>query len=101
MGPAIGALAAVETAMVVVNAETGIQLATDRMLKWAAKRNLCRMIVVNKIDAENADLPALIERIRAAVGKECLPLNLTAQGGKEEVDCVFNPDGEADFSSVK
>jgi len=23
------------------------------MLKWAAKRNLCRMIVINRIDAEN------------------------------------------------
>src|SRR3989441_10491563 len=101
MGQAIGALAAVETAVVVINAETGVQLATDRMLKWAAKRNLCRMIVVNKIDAENADLPALVERIRAAVGKECLPINLPARDGKEVVDCFFNPDGEADFSSVK
>jgi elongation factor G len=101
MGQAIGALAAVETAVVVVNAETGVQLATDRMLKWAAKRNLCRMIVVNRIDAENADLPALLERIRAAVGKECLPINLPSKGGKEVVDCFFNPDGEADFSSVK
>jgi len=101
MGQAIGALAAVETAVVVINAETGVQLATDRMLKWAAKRQLCRMIVVNRIDAENADLPAMIERIRAAVGKECLPINLPARDGKEVVDCFFNPDGEADFSSVK
>ena len=101
MGQAIGALAAVETAMVVVNAETGIQLATDRMLKWAAKRNLCRMIVINRIDAENADLPAILARIQQAVGKECLPINLPSKGGKDVVDCFFNPDGEADFSSVK
>ncbi len=101
MGQALGALAAVETAVIVVNAETGIQLATDRMLKWAAKRDLCRMIVVNRIDAENADLPALLERIRQAVGKECLPINLPAKGGTDVVDCFFNPDGEADFSSVK
>jgi elongation factor G len=101
MGQAIGALAAVETAMVVVNAETGIQLATDRMLKWAAKRNLCRMIVINRIDAENADLPAVLARIQQAVGKECLPINLPSKGGKDVVDCFFNPDGEADFSSVK
>jgi len=101
MGQAVGALAAVETAVVVVNAETGIQLATDRMLKWAAKRGLCRMIVVNRIDAENADLPALLERIRQSVGKECLPINLPAKGGTAVVDCFFNPDGEADFSSVK
>ena len=101
MGQAIGALAAVETAAVVVNAETGLQLATDRMLKWAAKRNLCRMIVVNKIDAPNVDLPGLLARIQQAVGKECLPINLPAKGGKDVVDCFFNPDGEADFSSVK
>src|SRR5438094_672219 len=101
MGQAIGALAAVETAVIVVNAETGIQLATDRMLKWAAKRNLCRMIVINRIDAENADLPAILSRIQQAVGRECLPINLPAKGGKDVVDCFFNPDGEADFSSVK
>jgi len=101
MGQAIGALAAVETAVVVVNAETGIQLATDRMLKWAAKRNLCRMIVINRIDAENADLESMLERIQQAVGRECLPINLPSNGGKDVVDCFFSPDGEADFSSVK
>ncbi len=101
MGQAIGALAAVETAVIVVNAETGIQLATDRMLKWAAKRNLCRMIVINRIDAENADLETMLARIQQSVGKQCLPINLPAKGGKDVVDCFFNPDGEADFSSVK
>src|SRR6267378_954768 len=94
MGQAIGALAAVETAVIVVNAETGIQLATDRMLKWAAKRNLCRMIVINRIDAENADLEAMLARIQQAVGKQCLPINLPAKGGTDVVDCFFNPDGE-------
>ena len=101
MGQAIGALAAVETAVVVINAETGVQLATDRMLQWAAKRNLCRMIVVNRIDAENADLESLLARIQQAVGKECLPINLPAKGATDVVDCFFNPDGEADFSSVE
>ncbi len=101
MGQAIGALAAVETAVVVVNAETGIQLATDRMLKWAAKRNLCRMIVINRIDAENADLESMLERIQQAVGRACLPINLPSSGGKDVVDCFFSPEGEADFSSVE
>jgi elongation factor G len=100
MGQAVGALAAVETAAVVVNAETGIQLATDRMLKWAAKRGLCRMIVVNRIDAENVDLPGLLGRIQQSVGRECLPINLPAKRGTDVVDCFFSPDGESDFSSV-
>jgi elongation factor G len=97
----IGALAAVETAMIMINAETGVQLATDRMLKWAAKRGLCRMIVINRIDAENADLESLLGRIQQAVGKECLPINLPAKGATDVVDCFFNPEGESDFSSVK
>lgn len=30
----------------------------DRMFTLAGERGLCRMIVVNKIDADNVDLPA-------------------------------------------
>src|SRR5438445_10701110 len=43
----------------------------------------------------------MLARIQQAVGRECLPINLPAKGGKDVVDCFFNPDGEADFSSVK
>jgi translation elongation factor EF-4 len=57
-GQAIGALAAVDTALVVINAQTGIELSTERMFNLAGERGLCRMIVINKIDADNVDLPA-------------------------------------------
>ena len=40
-------------------------------------------------------------QIQATFGKECLPINLPAGGGKRVVDCFFNPSGEADFSSVE
>ena len=84
----------------VVNAQAGLEMITSRMMDWAAKRKLCRIVVVNKIDAENVDLPALLAQIQAAYGKECLPINLPADGGKRIVDCFFNPAGDADFSSV-
>jgi elongation factor G len=69
-------------------------------MDWAGNRRLCRVIVVNKIDADNVDLPVLLEQIQAAYGKECLPINLPAGGGTRVVDCFFNPAGESDFSSV-
>ncbi len=100
IGQAIGALDAAETAVVVINAQAGIEMITSRMMDWAAKRRLCRLVVVNKIDGENVDLPALLAAIQAAFGKECLPINLPAGGAKRVVDCFFNPDGDADFSSV-
>ena len=99
-GQSIAALAAVETAVVVINAQTGIELNTARMMRSAGKRGLDRMILVNKIDAENVDLEALLKRIQEVFGKECLPINLPAHGRKDVVDCFFNPDGDSDFSSV-
>jgi len=100
IGQSIGALDAVETVAVVVNAQAGIEMITSRMMDWAAKRRLCRLVIVNKIDADNVDLPTLLADIQAAYGKECLPINLPADGGRRVVDCFFNPAGESDFSSV-
>jgi elongation factor G len=101
LGQSIGGLAAVDTAAVVINAQTGIELTTTRMMHWAESLKLCRMIVVNRIDADPIDLPGLVERIQEAFGKECLPINLPAGGGTRVVDCFFNPSGESDFSSVE
>ena len=101
LGQSLNALAAVETAAVVINAQNGIEMVTHRMMQWARERGLCRLIVVNKIDAENVDLPGLLSTIQSVFGKECLPINLPAGGAKHVVDCFFNPAGESDFSSVE
>jgi len=100
IGQAIGALDAVETAAIVVNAQAGIEMITSRMMEWTAQRKLCRLVIINKIDAENVDPQKVLAAIQAAFGRECLPINLPADGGKRVVDCFFNPAGEADFSSV-
>ncbi|MCW5621761.1 MAG: elongation factor G [Burkholderiales bacterium] len=100
VGHALSGLEAVDSALIVVNAQTGIELTTTRMMRWAQDRGLCRVLVINKIDAENVDLPSLVQQIQEAFGKECLPINLPAAGGSQVVDCFFNPGGESDFSSV-
>jgi elongation factor G len=69
-------------------------------MQWAAKRGLDRLVIVNRIDAENVDLEGLLERIQQAFGKECLPLNLPAAKATKVSDCFFAPAGESDFSSV-
>ncbi len=101
LGQALPALAAVETAAIVINAQNGIEMMTGRFMQWAAKRRLDRLVVVNKIDADNIDLRELLERIQQAFGKECLPLNLPAAGRSKVSDCFFAPSGESDFSSVE
>ena len=51
LGQAVAVLPAVETAVGVVNAQTGIEPVTVSMMGRAAERHLCRLIVVNCIDA--------------------------------------------------
>ena len=101
LGHALPALAAVETAGIVISAQNGIEMMTGRFMQWAAKRGLDRLVIVNKIDADNVDLEGLLERIQQAFGKECLPLNLPAAGRSKVSDCFFAPSGESDFSSVE
>ena len=100
-GHSLPALAAVETAAIVVNAQNGVEMMTNRFMHWAERRGLDRIIIVNKIDAENVNLPALLESIQAHFGKECLPLNLPAGNASRVSDCFFAPSGESDFSSVE
>ncbi|MGA9340798.1 MAG: elongation factor G [Rhodanobacteraceae bacterium] len=99
-GPTLSALAAVETVAIVVNAVMGIEHSTRRLMEYAKSRKLARVIVVNKIDHEGIALEPLLASLREEFGKECLPINLPADGGANVVDCFFEPTGDADFFSV-
>ena len=100
VGQSLPALEAVETAAVVINAAVGIEPMAVRMMEYAAERQLDRLIIVNKIDAQGIDLPALLADIQATFGKECLPLNLPDDGGAKVIDCFYNREGHSDFGSV-
>ena len=101
-GRALSVLPAVETAAIVINAETGVETMTQHMMAAATEQNLCRMIIVNKIDAEGVDLAAVLDQIQTAFGPQCLPINLPAENGSKVVDCFFAPNGaDPDFSSVE
>jgi elongation factor G len=100
LGQAMGALDAAETVAVVVSATNGVELVTRRMMAWASARNLCRMIIVNKIDHEHIDLPLLLEQLQEAFGSEVLPINLPADNGNRVIDCFDHDEGKADFLSV-
>lgn len=102
IGRALSILPGVETAAIVINAQTGVEMVAQRAMEAAAARGDCRMIIVNKIDAADIDLQGLLTEIREIFGEECLPLNLPANGGQSVVDCFFNvQDQPTDFLSVE
>jgi small GTP-binding protein domain len=99
-GPALSALAAVETALIVVDADTGVEHGTVRLMERARERGLCRVFVVNKIDHEQADCARVIAQLREMFGQEVLPLNLPADGGRRVVDCFGSASGDSDLGPV-
>lgn len=100
LGQSLPSLEAVETAAIVINATAGVEPMARRMMDHAAARHLDRLVIVNRIDAPGADLPAVLAQIQAEFGRECLPVNLPAAGATQVVDCFFNRDGQSDFGSV-
>jgi small GTP-binding protein domain len=99
-GPALSAFSAVETVLVVVDADTGIAHGTRRLMERARERNLCRAIVINKIDHEGADCAGVLAALREEFGPELLPLNLPADGGKAVIDCYGQAQGDSDLGPV-
>ena len=100
IGHAVAAMPSAETMVILVDAVTGIESVTRRMMDRARERNLCRMIVINKIDAENIDLEALVGSIQETFGRACLPINLPSGSGSTVIDVFNKAEGEADFGSV-
>ncbi len=76
IGQVIGSLRAVETAITVLSASSGIEVNTRRTFNLAGDEGLGRMIVVNKCDLDNVDFDRLVDSIRETFGSACVPLNV-------------------------
>ena len=83
VGQYIGALQAVDTALIVVNAHSGIEVNTRRVFKEAGLAGVGRMIVINKMDDENIDFHGLLANIQEMWGKNCVLLNVPVGQGSE------------------
>src|SRR4030081_280449 len=75
LGPALAPLAAVETAVIVISAQAGLQVNTRRMFNEATRRGLARMLVINRLDSDNLHFDELLTTIRETFGKACVLFN--------------------------
>jgi elongation factor G len=101
------ALLPAECAVVLVNAQTGIESVTDRVWNFAAEVSLPRVIVINQMDHPKADSSTgrveLIDAMRERWGRQVMPLQLPiidAHGFQGVVDLVtmeaffYTPNGD-------
>jgi len=100
IGPSIKSIPAAETAIIVISAAAGIETNTRKMAELAAKADIPRIIVINKMDAENVSLPELIKNIQATFGMQCRCANLPGADKASIIDCIKNESGDSPLMDV-
>ena len=60
-----------ETAVIVISAQAGLQVNTRRMFNEATRRGLARMLVINRLDGDNIHFDDLLKNIRDTFGTAC------------------------------
>lgn len=81
VGQMIGALRAVETALIAVDAHAGVKVNTRRAWAEAGRAGCGRIIVLTKLDAENVDFAGLVASLKETFGNGCIPLNVPVGTG--------------------
>jgi len=70
------ALPAVEAALVVVDAVSGVEVVTERIWNYCEKMALPRVIVCTRMDRERADYSRVMESLTGAFGRTVVPVQL-------------------------
>ncbi len=76
------AVTAVDVAVILVDAVSGVQVQTDRTWGFAAEARLPRILVINKMDRDRADPEGVLADIRASLSDKATPVQLPL--GKED-----------------
>ena len=86
-GEVISAINVCDSAIVVIDAVSGIEVNTRKAWKMLQAKNIPTLIFVTKLDRENTDFDKVIAQIKEVMGASCVPIQF--------------PVGEADsFSGV-
>jgi elongation factor G len=83
IGQTIGALRAVETAVITIDAHSGIKVNTRRVWNEAGDAGLGRILCITKLDTDNINFPGLIDSIKEVFGTQCALFNVPIGQGHD------------------
>ena len=98
-GEVVGALRVVEAAAILVDATSGVDVGTERGWSMCESGNLPRLIVINKMDRENADFDRNVADIQATFGRQCVPFQIPVGQADSFQGVISVADPNADVSS--
>jgi elongation factor G len=83
IGQTIGALRAVDTALITIDAHAGIKVNTRRAWQEADEAGIGRILCITKLDADQINFPQLVDSIREVFGKTCALFNVPLGQGHD------------------
>ena len=81
VGDVKGALAAADSALILISATSGIEVETEKLWQYAEEAELPRAFFVNKMDREHADFKGVVDELRVRFGDGVVPVQVPI--GKE------------------
>jgi elongation factor G len=82
IGDLIGALRVADCCAVVVCAVSGVEVGTEKVWQYADDFGLPRLVLINKLDRENANFEGAMEQLQQHFGVNVVPVHLPI--GKED-----------------
>jgi elongation factor G len=79
-GEIVSGTRAADSALIVVDASSGVQGGTELAWERADEAGLPRIFVVTRLDRENASFVQAVDSLREAFGKKVVPLGLPVRG---------------------
>lgn len=102
IGEVVSSLKVADTAIVVLNAKSGVEVGTELLWEYVEKFETPSLFVVNQLDHEKADYDTTLEQARARFGNKVLPVQYPLNAGTgfnaivdalRMVMYVFGPNG--------
>ncbi|MCR2045425.1 elongation factor G [Anaerosalibacter massiliensis] len=75
-GEMYSALRASEAAIILVDASSGVEVGTEKAWKFTEKKEIPKMIFLNKMDKENVNFDKVLNEIKESFGDKIVPFTL-------------------------
>lgn len=76
VGDVMSALRVVDGAVIVADAVSGLEVGTEQAWEYCRERDLPRIVVVNRMDRENANFERTLDQLRETFGKCVVPVQV-------------------------
>lgn len=94
-GEVKAALRVADAAVIVCDAQSGLEVGTEMVWRYAAEHGLPRLIYINKMDRDNADFAKVLDQLEQAFGSAVTALQLPLGSAAQFTGVVNLLDGHA------